>query len=82
MLIEPPQWNGWDEENNFYWSSKMYPKGVAEFLASTSSLDISCEDNSDNRDDGIEGDDVNDVSEDVFFCFLFSINLTNIHCTN
>ena len=60
----------------------MYPKDVAEFLASTSSLDIPCEDNNDNGDDGIEGDDVNDVFEDVFFCFLISINLTNIHCTN
>ena len=37
---------------------------VAEFLASTSSLDISWEeDNNENEDDGIEGDDVNDAFE-------------------
>ena len=63
VLTEPPQCNEWYEESNFTWSSEMYPMDVAQFLASTSSLDILCEDNNDNEDDGIEGDDVSDVFE-------------------
>ena len=63
VLTEPPQCNEWYEESNFTWSSEMYLMDVAQFLASTSSLDILCEDNNDNEDDGIEGDDVSDVFE-------------------
>ena len=51
----------WDDEYYFTWSSEMYPRNVAEFLASTSS--ISCEENNDDEDDDIEEDDVNDVFE-------------------
>ena len=61
MVIEPPQLHGWDDEYYFTWSSEMYPRDVAEFLASTSS--ISCEENNDDEDDDIEEDDVNDVFE-------------------
>lgn len=61
----------------------MYPKHVAEFLALTSSLDMSRENNNTNKYDGIEAD-VNDVFvverdddncyiwfyESYYFCFL------------
>lgn len=61
MVIEPPQWHGWDDECEYTWSDEKYPNDVAEFLASTSS--ISCEDNNDDDidDDDLEEDDTEDV---------------------
>ena len=61
ILIEPPQWHGWDDEFNFKWSSEKYPKAVAEFLASTSS--ITCDDNDDDDNNDDDDDDINDVCE-------------------
>ena len=43
---------------NYMWSFKIYPKDVAEFLASASSLDILHEDNNNKEDDVIKEDDV------------------------
>lgn len=74
MLIKPPQSHGWDNEYkyNFTWSSKMYPKHVAEFLALTSSLNMSRENNNTNEYDGIEADvsDVFVVERDDDNCYI------------
>ena len=65
MLIEPPQWDGWDDDYNFTWSCESYPKSVVDFLASTSS--IRCDDeqfDETDDDDDIDLEDINDVFEE------------------
>ena len=64
MLIEPPQWHGWDDDYNFTWSLESYPKSVVDFLASTSSIKCDDEQFETNDDNDIDSEDMNDVFEE------------------
>ena len=62
MLIEPPQWHGWNDDYNFTWSLESYPKSVVDFLASTSSIKCDDEQFDETDDDNdIDSENINDV---------------------